>query len=52
MVAGALLVADLLVLPWHHYFVGELKGDRIAGDVTVTDGNNKRRFPWTATRAR
>lgn len=21
MVAGALLVADLLVLPWHHYFV-------------------------------
>ncbi|HJS76627.1 MAG TPA: class I SAM-dependent methyltransferase [Burkholderiales bacterium] len=37
---------------WHHYFVGELKGDRIAGDVTVTDGNNKRSFPWTATRAR
>ena len=37
---------------WHHYFVGELKGDRIAGDVTVTDGNNKRSFPWTATRAK
>jgi SAM-dependent methyltransferase len=37
---------------WHHYFVGELKGDRIAGEVTVTDGNNKRSFPWTATRAR
>jgi SAM-dependent methyltransferase len=37
---------------WHHYFVGELKGDRIAGEVTLTDGNNKRSFPWTATRAR
>ena len=37
---------------WHHYFVGELKGDRIAGEVTVTDGNNKRSFPWTATRAK
>jgi SAM-dependent methyltransferase len=37
---------------WHHYFVGELKGDRIAGEVTVTDGNNKRSFPWTATRSR
>jgi SAM-dependent methyltransferase len=37
---------------WHHYFVGELKGDRIAGEVTVTDGNNRRSFPWTATRAR
>ncbi|HSA89529.1 MAG TPA: class I SAM-dependent methyltransferase [Burkholderiales bacterium] len=37
---------------WHHYFVGELKGDHIAGEVTVSDGNNKRSFPWTATRAR
>jgi SAM-dependent methyltransferase len=37
---------------WHHYFVGELKGERIAGEVTVTDGNNKRSYPWTATRAR
>jgi len=37
---------------WHHYFVGELKGDRIAGEVTISDGNNKRSFPWTATRAR
>jgi SAM-dependent methyltransferase len=37
---------------WHHYFVGELKGDRIAGEVSVTDGNNKRNFPWTATRAK
>jgi SAM-dependent methyltransferase len=37
---------------WHHYFVGALKGDRIAGEVTVSDGNNKRSLPWTATRAR
>jgi SAM-dependent methyltransferase len=37
---------------WHHYFVGTLKGDRIAGELTVSDGNNKRSFPWTATRTR
>jgi hypothetical protein len=37
---------------WHHYFVGALKGDRISGEVTVSDGNNRRSFPWTATRAR
>ena len=37
---------------WHHYFVGTLKDDRIAGEVTVSDGNNKRSFPWTATRTR
>jgi SAM-dependent methyltransferase len=37
---------------WHHYFVGTLKDDRIDGEVTVSDGNNKRSFPWTATRKR
>src|SRR5688572_26973202 len=37
---------------WHHYFVGQLKDDRISGEVSVSDGNNKRSFPWTATRAR
>jgi SAM-dependent methyltransferase len=37
---------------WHHYFVGQLKDDRISGEVTVSDGNNKRSFPWTASRAR
>ena len=37
---------------WHHYFIGTLQGDRIAGEVTVSDGNNRRSFPWTATRAR
>ena len=37
---------------WHHYFVGTLKDERIAGELTVSDGNNRRSFPWTATRAR
>jgi SAM-dependent methyltransferase len=37
---------------WHHYFVGTLRDGRIAGEVTVSDGNNKRSFPWTATRAK
>lgn len=37
---------------WHHYFVGRLEADRIAGELTVSDGNNRRSFPWTATRAR
>jgi len=37
---------------WHHYFVGELKGGRIAGEVLVSDGNSQRTYPWTATRAR
>jgi SAM-dependent methyltransferase len=35
---------------WHHYFVGTVKGNAITGDVTVSDGNNKRSFPWTASR--
>jgi SAM-dependent methyltransferase len=37
---------------WHHYFVGAVKGERISGELTVSDGNNKRSFPWTASRAR
>jgi hypothetical protein len=37
---------------WHHYFAGQLKDDRISGEVTVSDGNNKRSYPWTATRTR
>jgi SAM-dependent methyltransferase len=37
---------------WHHYFVGTLKDDRITGEVTVSDGNNKRSLPWTARRER
>src|SRR3954466_7061684 len=37
---------------WHHMFEGRIDGDRIAGELTVSDGNNKRTYPWTATRAR
>ena len=37
---------------WHHYFVGQLKGDRITGEVIVGNGSGQRRLPWTATRAR
>jgi SAM-dependent methyltransferase len=37
---------------YHHYFEGQVDGDRIAGELTVSDGNNKRTYPWTATRAR
>ena len=36
---------------WHHLFEGRIEGDRIAGELTISDGNNKRTFPWTATRA-
>jgi SAM-dependent methyltransferase len=35
---------------WHHYFVGTLKDNHIAGEVTVSDGNGRKLFPWTATR--
>jgi hypothetical protein len=35
---------------WHHYFVGQVKGNQIAGEVIVSDGNQRRTFPWTATR--
>jgi SAM-dependent methyltransferase len=37
---------------WHHYFVGAVQGERIRGELTVSDGNNKRSFPWTANRIR
>jgi SAM-dependent methyltransferase len=37
---------------WHHYFVGQVKGDRIAGEVTISNGNSQRTLPWTATRTR
>ncbi len=37
---------------WHHYFVGQIKGDRVSGDVTISDGNVRKVLPWTATRAR
>ena len=37
---------------WHHLFEGRIDGDRIAGELTVSDGNNKRTYPWTATRTK
>jgi SAM-dependent methyltransferase len=37
---------------WHHLFVGTIRDDRIAGEVSVSDGNQRRTFPWTATRTR
>ena len=37
---------------WHHYFVGRVKGERITGEVTVSDGNQRRVIPWTATRTK
>ena len=37
---------------WHHYFVGWVRGERIEGDVTVSDGNQQRVYPWIATRTR
>src|SRR3954469_582561 len=37
---------------WHHYFVGKLRGERIEGNVTVSDGNRQSVHPWQATRAR
>jgi SAM-dependent methyltransferase len=38
--------------PRHHFFVGELRGERIRGELTVSDGNERRSYPWQASRAR
>jgi SAM-dependent methyltransferase len=38
--------------PWNHLFRGILKGDRIEGELLVSDGENNRTLPWTAIRAR
>lgn len=35
---------------WRHAFSGVLEGDRIVGEVSVSDGNEQRTHPWTATR--
>ena len=37
---------------WHHFFVGHIDGERIAGEVTVSDGSELRTYPWNATRSR
>ena len=36
--------------PWNHLFRGTLKGDRIEGELLVSDGENNRTIPWTALR--
>lgn len=38
--------------PWHHLFSGHVDGDRIAGELTVSDGNQQRTYPWNASRVR
>jgi SAM-dependent methyltransferase len=37
---------------WHHLFVGRIDGERIAGEVTISDGNERKTYPWNATRSR
>jgi SAM-dependent methyltransferase len=37
---------------WHHLFAGRIAGERIAGTLTVSDGQDQRSYPWSATRAR
>ena len=34
----------------HHYFVGRIRDNRITGELIISDGNQQRTFPWTATR--
>jgi SAM-dependent methyltransferase len=38
--------------PFTQAFKGVVKGDRIDGEVTISNGEDKRALPWTATRAR
>ncbi len=37
---------------WNHFFKGTIDGDRIYGEVLVSDGGQQRTFPWIATRKR
>ncbi|MBW8904190.1 MAG: class I SAM-dependent methyltransferase [Betaproteobacteria bacterium] len=37
--------------PWHHYFVGQARGDAIDGEVTVSTGKEQTVYPWHAKRA-
>jgi hypothetical protein len=38
--------------PWTEAFRGTVKGDRIDGEVVVSNGDETRTLPWQATRAR
>jgi SAM-dependent methyltransferase len=35
---------------WNHFFKGTISGDRMTGEVLVSDGDQQRTIPWTATR--
>jgi len=35
---------------WNHLFEGEIQGGRVSGRMSVSDGNQTRTYPWTATR--
>ncbi len=37
---------------WNHLFKGTISGDRMTGEVLVSDGEQQRTVPWTATRKR
>ena len=37
---------------WNQLFIGTVSGDRITGEVLVSDGDQQRTVPWTATRKR
>ena len=37
---------------WNHLFKGTISGDRMAGEAFVSDGEQQRTVPWTATRKR
>jgi len=37
---------------WHHLFVGRMSGDAITGELTLSDGSQTRKVPWTAARER
>jgi SAM-dependent methyltransferase len=36
--------------PFHHLFRGRVSGDRIEGEVEISDGDTSRTLPWTAKR--
>jgi SAM-dependent methyltransferase len=38
--------------PWNQLFRGTVKGDRIDGEVIISDGDASRSLPWTALRSR
>jgi SAM-dependent methyltransferase len=46
------IVATGLVagIPYNHLFKGMLRGDRIEGEVLISNGREERKLPWTATR--